>query len=67
VKAVSGKEMCRLLERKGWTLNRIKGSHHIYKRQGHKTIAVPVHGNKTLKPGLQSRIMKDAALTEDDL
>jgi predicted RNA binding protein YcfA (HicA-like mRNA interferase family) len=29
MKPVTGKEMCRALERQGWTLARIKGSHHI--------------------------------------
>jgi predicted RNA binding protein YcfA (HicA-like mRNA interferase family) len=30
VKALSGKEFVRLLERHGWRLLRINGSHHIY-------------------------------------
>jgi predicted RNA binding protein YcfA (HicA-like mRNA interferase family) len=69
VKSVSGKEMCRALERKGWNLKRIRGSHHIY---GHDDdpatiIPVPVHGNKMLRRGTQHTIMKAAGLTEDDL
>jgi predicted RNA binding protein YcfA (HicA-like mRNA interferase family) len=31
VKTVSGKRMCRILERQGWELARINGSHHIYR------------------------------------
>ena len=34
MKHVTGKEMCRALERNGWTLSRIRGSHHIYTRPG---------------------------------
>lgn len=30
MKAVSGKELAKLLERHGWTLLRIQSSHHIY-------------------------------------
>ena len=68
MKAVSGKQMCRVLERKGWYLDRIKGSHHIYKKTGHASaISVPVHGNKTLKAGLQRGLMKQAGLSESDL
>jgi predicted RNA binding protein YcfA (HicA-like mRNA interferase family) len=68
LKAVSGKELCRALERKGWRLTRIKGSHHIYHRPGDpKGISVPVHGNKTLRRGTQHGIMKEAGLTEADL
>jgi predicted RNA binding protein YcfA (HicA-like mRNA interferase family) len=65
--AVSGKQMCRALERKGWRLHHIKGSHHVYKApSGPGTISVPVHGNQTLKPGTQRGMMRAAGLTEDD-
>jgi predicted RNA binding protein YcfA (HicA-like mRNA interferase family) len=60
--------MCKVLERHGWNLDRIKSSHHIYKKTGHAAaISVPVHGNKTLKTGLQRGLMKQAGLSEDDL
>jgi predicted RNA binding protein YcfA (HicA-like mRNA interferase family) len=69
VKAVSGKDMCKALERKGWILNRIRGSHHIYTHLEHPDtiIPVPVHGNRTLRTGTQKGIMKDAGLSETDL
>jgi predicted RNA binding protein YcfA (HicA-like mRNA interferase family) len=68
MKAVSGKELCKVLERHGWVFQRIKGSHHIYARDGRADIiSVPVHGNKTLKTGMQRAIMKQAGLTEADL
>ena len=42
--------MCRALERHGWTLVRIRGSHHIYNRPGERRpIPVPVRGSRTLK------------------
>lgn len=53
MKVVSGAELARLLEGKGWKLMRVSGSHHIYAREGHPArISVPVHGNRLLKPGL---------------
>ena len=67
MKAVSGKELCRALERRGWLLDRVRGSHHVYKDPSGGHVSVPVHGNKTLKPGTQRAIMKDAGLTEADL
>lgn len=67
MKAVSGKEMCRVLERNGWVLKRIRGSHHRYEKQDHVPVVVPVHGNKTLKTGTQHEIMKNAGLTDKDL
>lgn len=67
MKAVSGKEMCRILERQGWTLKRIRSSHHRYEKRGYSPVVVPVHGNKTLKTGTQHDIMKNADLTDADL
>lgn len=67
MKAVSGKEMCRLLERLGWTRTRIRGSHYRYEKAGRPPVVVPVHGNKTLKTGTQHEIMRNAGLTEADL
>jgi predicted RNA binding protein YcfA (HicA-like mRNA interferase family) len=67
MKAVSGEDLCKILERQGWTLVRTRGSHHRYEKAGFPPVTVPVHGNRTLKTGLQKSIMKDAGLTEDDL
>jgi predicted RNA binding protein YcfA (HicA-like mRNA interferase family) len=68
VKAVTGREMCRALGRKGWRLHHVKGSHHILVRDDPPgRITVPVHAGQTLAPGTQHRIMKDAGLTEADL
>ena len=68
MKRVSGKEFCRVLERHGWTLLRINGSHHIYGKSGSIVrLSVPVHGNQLLKLGLQRHLMKMAGLTDDDL
>jgi predicted RNA binding protein YcfA (HicA-like mRNA interferase family) len=61
LKSYSGKKVCRLLEDAGWQLRRVKGSHHIYGKSGERNIiTVPVHGNHSLKPGLQRAILKAA-------
>ena len=68
MKPVSGKRMCRILEKHGWLLVRIRGSHHAYQRPDRPgIIVVPVHGNADLKASTQHAIMRDAGLTEDDL
>lgn len=57
-----------MLQRNGWELKRIRGSHHIFAKPNNPVIlTVPVHGNKALKTGTLRRLMRDAALTEDDL
>jgi len=68
MKTISGKRMSALLEKEGWTLARVTGSHHIFIRQGSNLrITVPVHGNRDLKAGLQRAIMKQAGTPEQDL
>jgi len=68
MKAVSGKQFTRILERHAWTLMRIHGSHHIYGKPGSVVrISVPIHGNKPLKTGLAKHLLKMAGLTEADL
>lgn len=68
MKTLSGKQMSRLLEARGWALARITGSHHIYAKKGQNIrITVPVHGNQDLKQGLQKAIMKLADIGEDEL
>jgi len=68
VKAISGKEFAKLLEKKGWELRRTKGSHHIYVKAGSAVrISVPVHGNSPLKIGLLRHLMKTAGIDEQEL
>ncbi len=68
MKSVSGKELARVLERHGWTLLRIQGSHHIYGKSGSVVrLSVPIHGNKPLKIGLLRHLLKMAGMQEFDL
>ena len=68
MKAVSGKDLCKAIERKGWRLVRTRGSHHTYKSpDGSNAVSVPVHGNRTLPTGTQQGIMKTVALTGAEL
>ncbi len=68
MKTICGKEFVKLLEKKGWRLQRVSGSHHIYVKEGTPIrISVPVHGNKPLKIGLLKHFMKIAGIREDEL
>lgn len=68
MKTVSGKDFVRSLERHGWTLLRIRGSHHIFGKPGNPfRLSVPVHGSRPLKEGLQRRMMQQSGLSDDDL
>ncbi len=50
---MTGRELVELLERHGWSLRRITGSHHVMKKAS-LTLVVPVHGAEELKPGTQN-------------
>jgi predicted RNA binding protein YcfA (HicA-like mRNA interferase family) len=68
MKSISGKALCRVLEKNGWTCLRVTGSHHVYGRPGSSTrLSVPVHANVALKRGLLSFFLKAAGLTDADL
>ncbi len=60
---LTGKELCRLLERHGWILLRVHGSHHVYGKSGISVrLSVPVHGNRTLKIGLLKHLLREAGI-----
>jgi predicted RNA binding protein YcfA (HicA-like mRNA interferase family) len=66
MKSISGKELCRILERHGWSLLRVHGSHYIYgKPESVVRLSVPVHGNAALKRGLLKHLLQAAGLTDE--
>ena len=68
MRAISGKDFEKLLEKKGWELRRTKGSHYIYAKVGNPArISVPIHGSSPLKIGLMRHLMKIAGIDESEL
>jgi len=68
MKSISGKKFAKLLERQGWILLRVNGSHHIYGKSGNaKRISVPIHGNKALRVGLLRYFLQVSNISEDEL
>lgn len=68
MKSISGQKLCKVVEKLGWTLSRVKGSHHIYTKENtSKIVVIPVHGNRDLPTGTLSGVLRDAELTEDDI
>ena len=66
MKSVSGREFARLVERRGWRLLRIAGSHHIYGRPGSIVrLSIPIHGNQPLKTGLLRHLAKLAEIADE--
>jgi predicted RNA binding protein YcfA (HicA-like mRNA interferase family) len=68
MKQLSGKAFAKIIERYGWRLLRVHGSHHIYGRPGSTVrLSIPLHGNQPLKRGLAAHLRKMARLSETDL
>lgn len=68
MRSISGKDFAKVLERHGWALLRIQGSHHVYGKSGTELrISIPIHKNQNLKTGLLRHFLKVAGLTDNDL
>ena len=61
----TGKDMLRFLERQGFNVVRVRGSHHVLQR-GTVETSVPVHGNRNLKIGTLRKILRDIDLAPDE-
>ncbi|MBM3768366.1 MAG: addiction module toxin, HicA family [Acidobacteria bacterium] len=61
----SGAEMVRFLESQGFTILRIRGSHHFMAR-GEVCTTVAVHGRETLKIGTLRGILRDIDLSPNE-
>jgi len=58
--------VARDLEQAGFAAVRQKGSHVMFRRED-RTIVVPNHGGKDLKPGTMRNIAKQAGISPEDL
>ena len=58
--SMKDKELLSLLQKNGWLLDRINGSHYILVKDN-QTISLPIHG-KDMKKGLETAILKKAGL-----
>jgi len=64
---IIGEEAVRAFRKAGFTLDRIKGSHHILRRERWPfRLSIPVHGGKTLGVGLLKSQIEAAGLTVEE-
>ena len=66
-KRVTGKELIRALEKVGFEVIRIQGSHHRLRHTDGRVTTVPVHAGETIGPGLLGQILHDCELTHEQL
>lgn len=63
--ALTGNELIKVLEKVGFVVSRIRGSHHVLKHPEGKTTVVPVHSGEIIGPGLLRKIIRDCGLERD--
>jgi predicted RNA binding protein YcfA (HicA-like mRNA interferase family) len=63
---LSGIKIINVLEKAGFAVVRVKGSHHSLRHDDGRSTVVPVHGEDTIGPGLLSKILRDYELTRDE-
>lgn len=59
---MNGKQMVKLLEKNGFYLKKVTGSHYIMMKEGYGIVPVPVHGGKDINKRTELRILKMAGL-----
>jgi len=63
---VSPQKAGRVLERAGWQLDRVKGSHHIFRHPARAgRVVVPMH-RRDLAKGTLTQIINGSGLTRDE-
>jgi len=66
VPAVRGSQVVGALEKAGFVVGRINGSHHIMRHPDGRRTTVPVHAGRDIRPGTLRNILKDACLTVEE-
>jgi predicted RNA binding protein YcfA (HicA-like mRNA interferase family) len=67
VPAVPGGKVVKALERAGFTVARISGSHHIMTHPDGRSVSVPVHSGRDMAKGTLRNILAITGLTAEDL
>jgi predicted RNA binding protein YcfA (HicA-like mRNA interferase family) len=67
VPSVAGLRVVKALERAGFKVARISGSHHIMKHPDGRTVSVPVHSGREVPKGTLRNILAIIGMTPDEL
>ena len=64
---VAAHEVVAALERGGWYVDNIRGSHHQLRHPDRPgKVTVPVHGNRILDPWILKKVLNQATMTVDE-
>ncbi|MGH9608567.1 MAG: type II toxin-antitoxin system HicA family toxin [Bryobacteraceae bacterium] len=62
---LTGKDLINALARAGFTVARVRGSHHFLRHEDGRSTVVPVHSGEIIGPGLLNKIFKDCKITAE--
>lgn len=63
---LTGREVARAIERHGFRLSRVRGSHHLYTGQdGGILVVVPIHSGRVIPPGTLANILRQIGIEAD--
>ena len=64
---ITGQKLVLALQKAGFKVIRIKGSHYFLRHDDGRCTVVPVHRGEILGPGLTAQILKDCELSSEQL
>ena len=62
---VTAKEFIKVIEKLGFSFDRQKGSHAIYKNNDGSRVTVPIHSGKNIKQGTLMGMIQDIGIDKD--
>jgi predicted RNA binding protein YcfA (HicA-like mRNA interferase family) len=64
---LTGAELLKVLEDIGFSVVRVRGSHHVLRSADGRVTVIPVHGGEIIGPGLLSKILRDTHCSREEL
>ncbi len=63
----TGRALIKALQKRGFQVIRVRGSHHFLSAPDGRCTVVPVHRGENIGRGLLAQILRDTELTREDL
>ena len=67
IRPIPGKDLVAALQKRGFVVSRVRGSHHFLRHRDGRTTVIPVHANEEIGRGLLAKILRDAKLDFDEI
>jgi len=61
----TGREVVKAMQKLGFELHHVKGSHHVLRHADGRRAVVPVHAGEDIGPGLLRSILRDCNISVD--